>query len=192
MKGERLRRASPVFVGAVIAAIWLGLAAILADNHDWGAGSWFSAVSGLLVFLVALWLSRQQTLLQTALANLELREKIGVINGQADEVAEPGLHHRAIYFFGDVMASLALFDKADKKEQETYITAVYTTLGQVKKHIFDQDLPVDDKLYRLARELREMLRLQKIGREIEACSAGPELLHTLSSVVSERRQPRGL
>jgi HAMP domain-containing protein len=167
-------------------AVWLGLAAILARNHDWGASSWFSAVSGLLVFLVALWLSRQQTLLQTALANLELREKIGVINGQADEIGEQGLHHRAIYFFGDVMASLALFDKADKKEQATYVTAVNTTLAQVKKHVFDQGLPADDKLYKLAQELRDMLRVQKIGRELEACEAGPTLLHTLSALLSER------
>jgi hypothetical protein len=188
MKGESVRQAPPVLVGSVIAAIWLGLAAILARSHDWGAGSWFSAVSGLLVFLVALWLSRQQTILQTALANLELREKIGVINGQADEVAKPGLHHRAIYFFGDVMASLALFDKADKKEQETYITAVYTTLAEVQKHIFDKDLPADDKLYKLARELREMLRAQKIGRAIEACNDGPKLLHALSAVLSKPQQ----
>jgi hypothetical protein len=188
MRRERFRQAPPVFVGAVIAAVWLGIAATLAGNFDWGPSSWFSAVSGLLVFLVALWLNRKQTLLQTALANLELREKIGVINGQAEEVADSRLHNRAYYFFGDVMASVALFDKADKQAQEKYVTAVDATLAQVKKHIFEGRHPADDKLYKLAQELYEMLVPQRIRGEIEACKDGWQLLDTLSELVTKRPQ----
>jgi hypothetical protein len=69
-----------------------------------------------------------------------------------------------------------------------HVTAVDATLAQVKKHIFDGPVPADDKLYKLAQELHEMLAPQKIHGEIKACKAGLPLLDTLSELVTDGRQ----
>ncbi|MGW7054533.1 hypothetical protein [Streptomyces sp. NPDC054888] len=83
--------------------------------------------------IVGMLLARRQTCIQEALADLELTEKVAVLNFSVPrlrETSEPGLTHRSLY---DCRAGLALVPLARDVMQEEYlrtVVRVLQTLGE--------------------------------------------------------------
>src|SRR5438270_1554436 len=127
---------------------------------NWNSADWIQISLSILLFAVGYWLGRKQTritihveelaekqenilhqvgelagsmhILQSAIAELEIREKIGVINRGIHEVAKRnlGITHT---LFSDCLAVLPLFEFASDDLQCEYLQALGRAICSLHK-----------------------------------------------------------
>nr|MBS0021869.1 hypothetical protein [Gammaproteobacteria bacterium] len=125
---------------------------------DWGSADYFSNISSLILFVIAWWLGKRQGLiidridgltqgvhrLQTAVAALQVREKIGVIHQAASSIdTRP---HAAVTLVSDSISVLDVYPFAPKKLQRDYIKALDTAFASLHQRTGTSGTPMQLEL----------------------------------------------
>ena len=125
---------------AVVLGIGVGLL-VQWKSPDWKAPDWVSLLYAIALsvggFYLAGYLSNQTQQLQEATANLELREKVGVIEGHALRSSRPDSDALwSLYVASDVRAALHLYPQAEKTQQDDLLAAIQNAYGSMLRADF--------------------------------------------------------
>lgn len=129
--GQRARRRVPEALIATV-GVSLGVYAELAIA-DWGVINWINLLYGIFLSVGLTLVGRRQQRLREAMANLELREKVGVIEAHAlraeGETSDPLW---CLYVASDARAALHLFPLANPPEQADLLIAIERAFRAMK------------------------------------------------------------
>ena len=119
----RVRTAAPYLL---IVAVGLAVGGWAdAATTDWGPDDWISLAYGIFLTLGLTFIGRRQQDLQEATANLELREKVGVIESNALRAGGAVDPLWCLYTASDARAALHLYPLADEAQQRDFLLAVH-------------------------------------------------------------------
>jgi hypothetical protein len=111
------------YTGIVSAAIIVGVWASRV-SPAWGTPDWVALLYVTLLTLAVTFFGLRQRRLQEALANLELREKVGVIEANSLRAGETTDTLWCFYVAPDARAALHLFDLADDAQRRDLLISI--------------------------------------------------------------------
>jgi hypothetical protein len=144
-----------LYAGAI--AVYLVSALLVSDfAKPWSATDWYSISVGVLLFMLGIRLTSRQSQLQTAQADLELREKVTCFYANSASLTIEGDLSKAFNVLGDALSALPLFALADGASQRSFLRGLTPALQSVVDAL-GTNPKIDAALRELADDLRNAL-----------------------------------
>jgi hypothetical protein len=187
--GERLVASIPYFL---ILASGLAIALVeRATDSTWHLSDGISLLFGILFSFALVFIGRRQGNLQEALSNLEMREKIGVIEASALRSKNNTDSLWCLYVASDARAALYLFPLASEAVREDFLYAVKRAFdailasGVVERLDADQFEVVAVGVQHLKNEITDLVN-QEYQLGLDAVKRVGELERRMDELTRER------
>jgi hypothetical protein len=148
--------------GIIIGSFVIVTGTCVATIHGWTGSDTYSAASGLALFMLGLFIVRRQDKLQSALADLEIEEKITVLLAHAAALLDDDKSYVGFNVVGDAVACMSVLDFATRETRSHYSQAACAALDQLAKAVRDRSPFTPEELDRLVTTTGRIIDL--VGR----------------------------
>jgi hypothetical protein len=182
-------KSAAVYMAIISAGIALAIWANV-KSDQWHLNDWIALVYGTVLTLGITFLGRRQQRLQEAAANLELREKVGVIEAAGLRAATNTDQLWCLYLASDCRAALHLFPLANDAQQVDLLVAIARGFRSVyQSRVTDSlsDAAHDCVYYGVAALHEEMQQI--VSSSNSAGLEAFEQIRRLQHYMANRRQP---
>jgi hypothetical protein len=125
--------------------------------HGWRDTDTYFAVSGLALFILGLFIARRQTHLQEGLADLEVEEKITVIDGHAAALTDDDKSYVGFFALGDMLACMKVLALTTGETRSRYAEAACAALDQLGRAVRERSPFTPEELNRLTVKTRRTI-----------------------------------